>query len=228
MVQLELAKTAGWGGRRKGAGRKRRTRLQSHVQRPVHKESYPLHVTLRAIGHGLRKARVREQFNGALVRLRKRREDFRVLQYSLQDNHLHMIVEASDKETLSRGMQGFASALGRVINRALGRKGALWADRYHARELKSPPEVRNALVYVLRNAAKHLGRAEDEFSSAKWFDGFRDAAPAGNSPLGHARTWLVTLGWRRRGLIGPKERPKEEIRIVVWDYVEAISSAEHL
>ncbi len=110
-----------------------------------------------------------------------------------------MIVEAHDKESLSKGMQGFASALGRVINRALRRKGALWADRYHARELRTAREVRNALVYVPRNSAKHRGRAEDEFSSANWFDGWREMSPAKDSPLGHPRTWLITVGWRRLG-----------------------------
>src|SRR5262249_10884764 len=56
----------------------------------------------------------------------------------------------------SRGMQGLTIRLARAINRALGRTGKVFADRYHARILKTPTEVRNAVEYVLQNHAKHL------------------------------------------------------------------------
>ena len=216
MLQQNLRKTAGWGGLRKGAGRPRNGRKQTHCVRLLHKERFPLHVTLKARRSGLRTDCVRGEFEALLRRLRRRRQDFRVLQYSLQDNHLHLIVESSDRETLSSGMQGLGSGLARVINRVLGSGGTLWADRYHARELRTPREVRHALVYVLRNSAKHLGRAQtrDRFSSAPWFDGFAEepvaAAPSSShGPVSTGRTWLSKVGWRVRG--GPltsNERPK--------------------
>ena len=136
---------------------------------------------------------------------------FRVIHFSVQTDHVHVLVEATDTYALSRGLQGLAIRLARAVNRALGRNGKVWADRYHARGLATPREVRNALVYVLQNFREHHpgGTGLDPCSSAAWFDGFREApAPV---PLGRAivpaRTWLAAVGWRRRGLIDVDEVP---------------------
>jgi hypothetical protein len=66
-----------------------------------------------------------------------------------------MLAEAQSREALSRGVQGLAIRLARAINRVLHRAGEVWADRYHARALRTPREVRNALVYVPNNWRKH-------------------------------------------------------------------------
>jgi putative transposase len=144
-------------------------------------------------------------------------EAFRVVHFSIQRDHAHFIIEAQDGEALSRGLRGLAIRLARAVNRALGIRGPVWGDRYHARELTTPRAVRNAIVYVLMNAKKHDRRATfaiDEFSSARWFDGF--ATPV--TPIVHlvtnpcpvyaARTWLASVGWRRRGLIRLDESPR--------------------
>jgi hypothetical protein len=136
---------------------------------------------------------------------------FRVIQFSVQTDHVHALVEATDTYALSRGLQGLAIRLARAVNRALGRHGKVWADRYHARGLATPREVRNALVYVLHNFRKHHtgGTGLDPCSSAAWFDGFRDSSapsPVGR-PVALPRTWLAAVGWRRRGLIGIAEVP---------------------
>jgi hypothetical protein len=77
--------------------------------------------------------------------------------------------------------------------------------------LRTPREVRNALVYVLNNFRKHVGGAQglDPRSSARWFDGWRGGLVeiADRSPLAEARTWLARVGWRRRGLIDVGECP---------------------
>jgi REP-associated tyrosine transposase len=101
--------------------------------------------------------------------------------------------------------------LAKAINRALGRHGRVWGDRYHARALRTPREVRNALVYVLNNARKHLRamRGLDPYSSAPWFDGWSAAPvqPEGTAPITMPRTWLARVGWRRLGLIHVEETP---------------------
>jgi hypothetical protein len=88
----------------------------------------------------------------------------------------------------------------------------MWADRYHARILRTPREVRNALVYVLNNWRKHIRSAQglDPCSSARWFEGWRTvAAPADvPRPIVKARTWLARIGWLRHGLIDVDERPR--------------------
>jgi REP element-mobilizing transposase RayT len=145
----------------------------------------------------------------------KLRDSFRVLQFSVQTNHLHLIVEAGDTGTLSRGIQGLAIRIARRINGALRtaagrRRGSVWKGRYHAHELKTPREVRNGLVYVLHNLKKHRpdARGVDPCSSAAAFDGWRDFEPS--APLDwlpRPRTWLARVGWRRRGLLSVADRP---------------------
>src|SRR5205085_9797535 len=107
----------------------------------------------------------------------------------------------------------------RALNRLWGREGAVIADRYHAHVLRSPREVRAALVYVLQNGRKHgCSFAEaDPFSSAKWFDGWEhpplpESVTARRAPplSVPARTWLLRLGWRRHGLIFLSEKPAVE------------------
>jgi putative transposase len=138
------------------------------------------------------------------------RDGFRVIASSVQRDHVHLVVEADDHGGLVRGVQGLSIRTARAVNRALGRRGSFWGDRYHARDLASPQEVRIAIIYVLRNVEKHQPGASrpDPCSSAPWFDGFAGYTPlATPSPVVPARTWLATKGWRRAGPIRPHEAP---------------------
>jgi len=137
---------------------------------------------------------------------------FRVLEFSVQDDHLHLIVEADSRLGLIRGVQGLAVRCAKAVNRALGRKGALWDHRYHAHRLKSPREVRVALLYVLLNFRKHHGAAPgiDPRSSGPWFAGWKrpPRPPSRPPPVAQARTWLARVGWLRAGgPLDPAEWP---------------------
>lgn len=135
---------------------------------------------------------------------------FRVLHFSVQVNHVHLVVEARDKRAMARGMLGLNVRLARAINGLLAMRGHVWSDRYHGHVLRTPSEVRNALVYVLMNAKKHGVRLSgvDAFSSGPWFDGFANVRPSTTDPPTAApRTWLARDGWRRRGLIRIAESP---------------------
>ena len=143
------------------------------------------------------------------------RPAFRVLQFSVQGDHVHLIVEAEDERALSSGARGLAIRAARALNRALGRSGPIWGDRYHTRPLTTPRETRQALVYVLMNFKKHRPhdrRDLDPCSSAPWFDGFRPSLPPPDAPppVWRPRTWLASTGWRRRGLIAWTESPKAD------------------
>jgi hypothetical protein len=135
------------------------------------------------------------------------------VEYSAQTDHLHALVEASDERALARGMTGLAVRIARGLNRVWRRAGSVFADRFHARMLRSPREVRNALVYILQNARKHgswRARVPDAYSSGPCFDGWK--AVAGTAPIrvcgsSRAQTWLLSIGWRRHGLIEPWEAP---------------------
>jgi REP element-mobilizing transposase RayT len=172
--------------------------------------AHPLHVTLRATTavRCLRSARV---YPAALAAASH--ATFRIFQFSVQDDHVHLLVEADDAHAFSSGLRGLTIRVARAVNRALGRRGPVWADRYHARALATPRAVRNALVYVLMNLRKHHGGEGgiDPCSSAPWFEGWREPIsvhPTGPSPVHPARTWLAAAGWKRRGLIGVEQGPR--------------------
>ena len=154
-VQLELrART--WGGVRKGGGRPRTTGWVSRKARPEFPKRYPLHITLR-IRREVPTLREKDCFAEIQRAFLWGHEKFgmRMVEFSVQTDHIHLVVEADGKQALTRGMQGLTIRLARAINRALGRKGKVFADRYHARILKTPTEVRNTVDYVLHNRAKH-------------------------------------------------------------------------
>jgi putative transposase len=140
------------------------------------------------------------------------RESFRVVHFSVQGNHMHLMVEANDRDSLRAGCHGLGIRAARAINKSLSRRGAVWDDRYHTRALTTPREVRHGLVYVMMNIRKHDPNPPpglDPCSSAQWFEGFRDQAPnlVDPPPTRPARTWLATKGWCRRGLLSTTDHP---------------------
>jgi len=169
-----------------------------------------LHAGLPSLRQNAARAAIERSFRAAGARV-----EFRLAEYSLQSNHVHLIAEASDESALSRGMQGLLVRVARALNRLWRRRGSVFSDRYHARQLRTPREVRTALVYLLHNARHHGLRilGIDPFSSGRWFDGWnRGPAVAVRSAGAAARTWLLRVGWRRHGLIGLEERPREAPR----------------
>ncbi len=213
-LPLRLPDRPRQGGRRRGAGRKRaavRPRVSHHGRAP-HDRHCPVHVTLRARNDvpSLRRDRIFPFLCTALAAAST--AHFRLLQFSIQGDHVHLLVEADDSQTLQRGMQGLAIRVARAVNRAVGRVGAVWADRYHSRPLRTPREVRNAIVYVLQNWKKHRRepRGVDPCSSGPWFAGWRTCVQhvVGPSPTRPPRTWLARVGWLRYGRLGVDEGPR--------------------
>lgn len=242
-LSLSLPASRQWGGRRAGAGRKRTGKPASkpnlaHVSRTPFRTPLPAHVTLRLRTDtpSLRTVKVVHEIERTFARGCVR-QGFRLVHYSLQGNHAHLIVEAQDRATLGRGMMAIGSRLARAVNRIAERSGAVLADRYHVRLLPTPKEVRNALRYVLLNSRHHVATATaevrtprtprgvlsgpvrfDPASSARWFDGWKPGrspepgtherpAVAHRRPVARARTWLLAVGWRRYGLLDPADVP---------------------
>lgn len=112
----------------------------------------------------------------------------RLVEFSVQGNHLHLIIEADSNEALSRAMQGLCIRIAKALNAMMSRAGAVFADHYHSRLLKTPTELMRAIAYVLGNAAHHFGgrSQRDPFSSAAVREGVV-AKPVG---------WLLRAGWR--------------------------------
>jgi REP element-mobilizing transposase RayT len=191
------------------------------VKRAALASRHPVHVTVRVV-RGLPNLRalklfrvVRRALGAGAVR-----DGFRLVHYSVQSNHLHLIVEAKDTASLSAGMKGLQVRIARRLNRRLGRSGKVFTRRFHARALKTPTEVRNALVYVLNNARRHAAQRGRELardfldpcSSAASFDGWKDATapppePPATTGTRRPHTWLLRKGWRYRGLLRITQLP---------------------
>lgn len=164
------------GGTRKRAGRRPKSERAgvSHAQRPQFAKAHPVHVTLRVARH-VWSLRSRRSFSivGRAIAKASRRFRVQIVEFSVQGNHMHLIVEAPSPEALSRAMQGFSVRVARGLNRMMSRRGRVLADRFHAHVLRTPREARNAIVYVRHNRAKHLAqigkavtkRYIDEYSS---------------------------------------------------------------
>lgn len=228
-LALSLRLRPRWGGARDGAGRKTGPNpAMRHLARERFGRPLPTHVTLRM------RAGVPSLRTAPLVREVERsfavgceRPGFRLVHYSLQGNHAHLVVEAADQAALGRGMKCIGARLARAVNRVTGHRGAVLADRYHHHLLRTPREVHRALRYVLLNARHHVGKVRvalartvrfDPASSARFFDGWKlglravpsasePAASRGTLPVARARTWLLTTGWRRHGLLDPADVP---------------------
>ena len=192
-----------------------------HARRPAHDSRHPVHVTIRRVERApsFRTQRVYAAIVHELAAVAKR--GARVLHYSVQHDHLHLIVEAEDGPKLGRDMQLLFSRIAFGVNRVAMRSGRVFRDRHHRHELATPTEVRRALVYVLFNTRKHHSRSAstiarsremlDPCSSAIWFTDWdpragpppdmldRERARGAPSPLSEPRTWLARLGWKRAG-----------------------------
>jgi REP element-mobilizing transposase RayT len=211
------------GGWRPNAGRKRVPGTISHAARAAVDARKPQHVTLRVLpGIG---SIARDCLMNALrdcVR-NAHKPSFRIVEFNVLGNHLHLITEAADRDALSRGVQGFSVSVARRMNKALKRTGQFFAHRYHVRALTSPTQVRNALRYVLQNRKHHSAEKRfaktwfDPYSSAAWFDGWATKLHADMAwearllemprPTAKATTWLLSTGWKRLGLLRLDEAP---------------------
>jgi len=223
--QLPLFKPRG--GKRPRAGRKPEGgRAGSpHRERPELKARHPVHIVLRvipAVGN------LRRRFTYKAIReatlTTARREDVRIVHLSIQRTHLHLIVEADDKNALASGMQGFQISAAKHLNAAISRdkpgprrRGTVFPDRYHAEIITNPRQARHTLIYVMMNWRKHEeDRVEpmrswtiDWFSSAVYFPGWAEygdeaflwQGPETYDPLVvyQPRTWLLREGWKKCG-----------------------------
>jgi REP element-mobilizing transposase RayT len=215
------------GGPRKRAGRR------AAGPRPIHHDerirvvpSEPIHVTCRALRRigSLRRDALHAAIRTATTVV-GRHGDFRIIHISIQRSHLHLLVEAESGRALTSGMCSFLISAARHINRAVRARGGRVFERYHARSLGTPREVRNCLSYVLNNwrhHGEHRASAAasrwlvDKYSSGVAFDGWKELGRGTRfiTPPDHAalvvwrpRVWLLTTGWLRHGLVSVREVP---------------------
>jgi REP element-mobilizing transposase RayT len=181
------------GGKRDGAGRKRkapRPRV-SHNAREQFSRRSAVFVTLR-IAAGVLNLRTKRRFSAIEQCFAGARERFglRIIEFSVLGNHLHLVVEAESNVALSRGMQGLNVRVARALNRVMERRGGVFDDHYHSRVLHTPTELVSAIAYVVGNHEKHYG-------PSRGIDPYSSLAPDASLVVSTPRTWLIRDGWRR-------------------------------
>jgi REP element-mobilizing transposase RayT len=230
-------------------GRPRKPGAVSHIKRPELPGNAALHVTLRVVA-AVAQARLRTRAAYAAIREAAisvlRHEAFHIVHLSIQGTHVHLLVEAANREALSRGMQAFEISAAKHINAAMTRAGTWWerrigrvagrrrkgrvfAGRYHEELITKPRQARNALSYVLNNWRKHRedrgARTRawriDPYATGWAFEGWRERAGEAFMwklpdeykpiPVWRPRSWLLSVGWRRHGLISTREVPGERV-----------------
>jgi REP element-mobilizing transposase RayT len=213
------------GGRRPGAGRKpgRYRSDAKHRRRPELVPGKPVHVTLRlrACIQEMRTRRLYHVFR-KILGLYLSWPNFHIVHISIQRNHLHLIIEATNRGALTKGMQSFAIRCARALHRDAGTRGKVFAYRYHSVQITTPRQARNCLAYVLNNWRRHhldvtrkgiMKCPIDPYSSALSFDGWSQRIdvqmPDGYVPLpvSPPQSELLRTDYQRFGLIDPYECP---------------------
>jgi len=176
-----------------------------------------MHVTIRAMSD-LPSLRRRETYAAirAASAAAAKLPAFRLVHLSIQNTHLHLIVEADDKGALARGLQSFQISAARQLNKVLARRGRVFDDRYHLVVIRSPKQMRSVFAYVLGNWRRHgadrsfaPGWLIDPYASGFAFAGWKELQQG--VPLWPASvtaswlvvkppaSWLATRGWVRAG-----------------------------
>ena len=149
----------------------------------------------------------------------------RVVHFSVQGNHLHLVCATPSAEALAAGVKGLSVRIARGLSHIMSRCGPVFADRYHAHVLKTPAEGCRALAYVLGNFASHARRRgervpdgwADPYSSTGLVAG-RAVAPGflhTDHPLdvvSPPRSWLLRRGVRQGGAGGDQPALRTGVR----------------
>ncbi len=149
------------GGRRPYCGRKRiHSKGVAHRTREKVSDRTPMHINFKY------RTQIKTKFCLRLLKraiLNARRHGLRVNHYSLQSNHIHLIVEAETNQILTKGMRSLTVTFAKGLQ-----QGKIQVERYHLHVLRAVREIKNAILYVLFNQQKHeKGKFSriDEYSS---------------------------------------------------------------
>lgn len=156
----------------------------------------PIHVVwrIRRGLPGLRTPRGLRRLERAL-RKGKERDGFALLHYSIQQDHIHLMVEVKNRRKLSKGLQALGIRLAKSLNSLWRRKaGTVFAERYFAVALEGWRQIWRTVRYILNNGRKHgswtVKSRPDPYSSGRWYLPWRQSdicRPLRSSPVMGAR-----------------------------------------
>ncbi len=126
-----------------------------HTKRPLLKKPTSLHLTVKIKKN---KAEIKNKSVLAILKrsiLNARRQGLRVIHYSLEYDHVHLLIEADNNHILGKGMQAFGVTFSKAINRLKKLTGEVYKHRYHFRRISSSKELKNVMNYIFTNGVKH-------------------------------------------------------------------------
>ena len=138
-----------------------------------------LHVSFR-LSAGLPSLRQDAEFECITDSIEEAQERFgcRIIEFSVMSNHIHLVLEAPDKESLARAMKGLKVRIVRALNKLWKRTGSIFSDRYYASAVKTVRRAANTLRYVLNNGRRHyawmLQNVPDKYSSGPWYKHWKE------------------------------------------------------
>jgi REP element-mobilizing transposase RayT len=166
-MQLKLNLNRGrHGGRRAKCGKKRQhSKGVSHRTREKIESRTPLHINFR-YNKIIRNKETLKLLKRSIANARV--HGLRILHFSFQSNHIHLIVEANDNKTLTKCMRSLTITFAKGL-----RCGRIQIERYHLHALRTVRESQNAIHYVLFNQQKHekgIYSTINEYSSVLSFE----------------------------------------------------------
>ncbi|RYD31639.1 MAG: transposase [Verrucomicrobiaceae bacterium] len=106
-------------------------------------------------GHGsclLREPNCAEIVQDALLHFDGER--YRLMEWCIMPNHVHVIVKTMEGHTLDRILKSWKAFTSRKINESTGGTGPLWQREYHDRYIRDLDHLANARIYVRNNPVK--------------------------------------------------------------------------
>ncbi len=126
-----------------------------HTKRPYLSKPTSLHLTVKIKKN---KAEIKNKSVLAILKraiLNARKQGLQVIHYSLEYDHVHLLIEADNNFILAKGMQAFGVTFSKAINRLKRLKGEVYKHRYHFRRISSSKELKNVMNYIFTNGLKH-------------------------------------------------------------------------
>jgi len=126
-----------------------------HIERPRFSRPRSFHLTIKVKSNkaDIQNKKILKALHHAIKRARLK--DLKVVHYTLEYNHIHLLVEAGCNRRLHSGMQAFGISLAKAINRIKAAKGTVYKHRYHYRQISSPRDLKNVLHYIFHHGIKH-------------------------------------------------------------------------
>jgi REP element-mobilizing transposase RayT len=126
-----------------------------HTKRPLITKPTSLHLTVKILRT---KANLKNKMVLTILKrsiMNARKMGLRVIHFTLEYDHVHLLIEADNNFILGKGMQAFGVTFSKAINRMRKIKGGVYKHRYHFRKIVGARQLKNVLNYIFKNGIKH-------------------------------------------------------------------------